>query len=154
MRKNGGSIKVVCENRRARHDYDIEEIYEAGIALEGTEVKSLREGRANLKGSYAVIREGEAWLVDSHISPYAPAGGENHDPDRERKLLLHKREIKRLLGKVKEKGLTLVPLRIYFKNGIAKVEIALAKGKKEYDKRESLKRKEEQREKARLRRIR
>jgi SsrA-binding protein len=139
-------IKVVCQNKKARHDYEILEVFEAGMVLRGTEVKSLREGRANLKDSYARVRNGELFLVQSHISPYHHAYYDNHEPDRERKLLMHSREIKRLQGKTQEKGLTLVPLRIYFKDGKAKVELALARGKKIYDKREALKRKTEQRE--------
>lgn len=140
------NVKVVCQNKKARHDYQILEVIEAGMVLLGTEVKSLRHGRANLKDSYARIKEGELFLVQSHISPYTHAYYDNHQPDRVRKLLVHKREIKRLQGKTQEKGLTLVPLRIYFKDGKAKVELALARGKKIYDKRESLKRKTEERE--------
>ena len=133
--------KIVAQNRRARRDYFIEETYEAGIALKGTEVKALREGRVNLQDGYAQIKDGEVYLINVHISPYAFGNRYNHDPLRDRKLLLHKREIRRLLGKVKEKGFTLIPLSIYFKGGKAKVELALVKGKKLYDKRESLKRK-------------
>lgn len=138
--------KTVCVNRKARHDYFIEERYEAGLVLLGSEVKSLRDGRANLKDSYARIVRGEAFLVNTHISPYPAANRFNHDPTRTRKLLLHKKEIRRLTGKVKERGLTLIPLRLYFKNGRAKVELGLARGKKLYDKRESLRRKAAQRE--------
>jgi SsrA-binding protein len=139
-------MKVVCTNRKARHDYEIVETYEAGIVLKGTEVKSLREGRANLKDSYAKIKDGEIFLLNAHISPYAYGNVNNHDPERQRKLLMHKREIMRLLGKVKERGYTLVPLSIYFdKNNRAKVELALAKGKSSYDKRESIKRRDEKR---------
>jgi SsrA-binding protein len=140
------NIKVVCQNKKARFDYHILEVIEAGMVLLGTEVKSLRQGRANLKDSYARIRGGELFLMQAHISPYTHAYYDNHEPDRARKLLVHKREIKRLTGKTLEKGLTLVPLRIYFKDGKAKVELALARGKRSYDKRESLKRKTEQRE--------
>ena len=143
--KNIG-IKLVCQNRKAFHDYEIVETVEAGLVLVGTEVKSLREGRANLKDSYARIKRGEAFLYDLHISAYTHATYDNHDPERVRKLLLHRQEIKRLLGKTQEKGFALIPLKIYFKEGRAKVEIALARGKKAYDKRESLKRKEEARE--------
>ena len=139
-------IKVVCQNKKARYDYEIIEVIEAGMVLLGTEVKSLRQGRANLKDSYARIKNGELFLMQSHISPYTHAYYDNHEPDRVRKLLVHKREIKRLQGKTQEKGLTLVPLRIYFKDGRAKVELALARGKRSYDKRETLKRKTEQRE--------
>ena len=143
--KNTG-IKLVCQNRKAFHDYEIVETVEAGLVLVGTEVKSLRDGRANLKDSYARIKRGEAFLYGLHISAYTHAYYDNHDPERVRKLLLHCQEIKRLLGKTQEKGFALIPLKIYFKEGKAKVEIALARGKKAYDKRESLKRKEETRE--------
>ena len=140
------NIKIVCQNKKARYDYEILEVIEAGMVLLGTEVKSLRQGRANLKDSYARVKDGELFLMQSHISPYSHAYHDNHDPDRVRKLLVHKREIKRLQGKTQEKGLTLVPLKIYFKNGKAKVELGLARGKRTYDKRETLKRKTEQRE--------
>jgi SsrA-binding protein len=133
-------------NRRARHDYFIEESLEAGLVLTGSEVKSLRAGKAQLKDSYGHIKKGELWLFNAHISEYSPSAQFGHDPVRSRKLLLHKREIERLIGKVKEKGLTLVPLRIYFKNGRAKVEIGLGRGKKLYDKRESIKERETRRE--------
>ena len=133
-------------NRQARHNYFIDETYEAGLVLVGSEVKSLRDGKANLSDSYAQIRKGEAFLINSHISPYAGANQFNHEPTRTRKLLLHAREIARLTGKTKERGLTLIPLRLYFKHGRAKVEIALARGKKLYDKRETLRRKVAQRE--------
>jgi SsrA-binding protein len=139
-------IKIVCQNKKARHDYHIIEVMEAGMVLVGTEVKSLREGRANLKDSYARIRDGELYLVQAHISPYSHASLDNHDPERARKLLVHKRELKRLTGKTQEKGLTLVPLKIYFKDGKAKIELALASGKKSYDKRETLKRQTQKRE--------
>jgi len=140
------NIKVVCQNKKARYDYEIIEVIEAGMVLLGTEVKSLRQGRANLKDSYARIKDGELFLMQCHISPYTHAYYDNHEPDRVRKLLVHKREIKRLQGKTQEKGLTLVPLRIYFKDGKAKVELALGRGKRSYDKRETLKRKTEERE--------
>jgi SsrA-binding protein len=133
--------KLICQNKKARHNYSIEDTYEAGIALMGTEVKSLREGRANLGDSYGKIKNGEVFLVDAHISPYSHANRFNHDPLRTRKLLLHKKEIRRLIGKVQEKGFTLIPLRLYFSDGKAKVELALGKGKKLFDKRETLKRK-------------
>jgi SsrA-binding protein len=140
MGKDG--IKVVCQNRKAWHEYNIEDRYEAGMVLTGPEVKSLRDGRVNLKDGYVDIRDGEAWLHNVHISPYPFATNTARvDPLRTRKLLLHKKEIAKLAGKTIERGYTLVPLKIYFKNGKAKVEIALAKGKKLYDKRESLKRK-------------
>ena len=142
----GEGEKVVCVNRKARHDYSIEETCEAGLVLQGSEVKSLRDGKANLKDSYARIDKGEAFLLNAHISAYPAANRFNHDPTRTRKLLLHAREIRRLTGKVKERGLTLVPLKLYFKNGRAKVELALARGKKLYDKREALRRKSVERE--------
>lgn len=128
-------IQVVAENRKARHDYHIEETFEAGLVLTGTEVKSLRLGRAQLREGYAAIDRGEAYLYNVHISPYDQGNRYNHDPLRRRKLLLHKGEIMRLLGRVREKGYTLVPLRVYFKRGKAKLELGLARGKKVYDKR-------------------
>nr|WP_027717461.1 SsrA-binding protein SmpB [Desulfovirgula thermocuniculi] len=131
--------KVVTVNRRARHDYHILETYEAGIVLTGTEVKSLRAGRANLQDSYARVENGELFLYNMHISPYDQGNRFNHEPKRTRKLLMHKREIMRLLGKSREKGLTLVPLKVYFnERGKAKVELALARGKKAIDKREDI----------------
>ena len=138
--------KIICVNRQARHNYFIDETYEAGIVLVGSEVKALRDGKANLVDSYAQIRHGEAFLINTHISPYAGANQFNHEPTRTRKLLLHAREIERLTGKTKERGLTLIPLKLYFKAGRAKVELGLARGKKLYDKRESLRRKVAQRE--------
>ncbi|MGQ9508897.1 MAG: SsrA-binding protein SmpB [Thermodesulfobacteriota bacterium] len=138
--------KIICQNKRAWHDYFIEDRYEAGVSLLGSEVKSLREGKVSLGDSYAKIKNGEVFLVDAHISPYPYANKFNHDPLRPRKLLLHKREIRRLTGKVQEKGFTLIPLRLYFSNGKVKVELGLAKGKKQYDKRETLKRKANERE--------
>ncbi len=143
--------RLVCQNKKAYHDYEIIEKMEVGIVLVGTEVKSLREGRANLKDSYAKVRKGEVFLYGLHISPYSHASFDNHDPERTRKLLLHAYEIKRLTGKTQERGLSLIPLKIYFSKGKVKVEIALAQGKKLYDKRESLKKKEERRELDRLR---
>jgi SsrA-binding protein len=139
-------MKTVCQNRKAYHDYSIHEKYEAGIVLLGTEVKSLREGRANLKDSYVAFKDGEAFLMNCHISPYSHGNIMNHDPLRTRKLLFHKKEIEKLLGKVAEKGYTLVPLRIYFKGPYAKVEVALAKGKRVYEKRERIKEREVKRE--------
>lgn len=139
-------VKVVCENRKARHDYFILETFEAGMVLTGTEVKSLRAGRGNLKESYARVENGELWLYDMHISPYEQGNRFNHEPKRPRKLLMHKGEIMRLWGRTREKGLTLVPLRCYFKDGRAKVEIALAKGKKLYDRREEIAAREAKRE--------
>lgn len=138
--------KVLCTNRKARHDYHIEETLEAGIALQGTEVKSLRAGKANLKDSYAGLEGGEVYLYNCHISPYEAASRFNHEPLRTRKLLLHRREIRRLVGKVQEKGLTLVPLSMYLEKGKVKVELALARGKKLYDKREDLRRRAAERE--------
>jgi len=143
--------KIIAENRKARYDYHIDEKFEAGMVLKGTEVKSLRQGRANLKDSYARIKNGEVFVHQMHISPYPFAYYDNHDPLRPRKLLLHKREIKRLNVKVNEKGLTLIPLKMYFKNGKAKISIALARGKRKYDKRESIRRREESREMERTR---
>jgi SsrA-binding protein len=139
-------IKVVTENRKARHDYHIEETYEAGIALQGTEVKSLRLGQANLRDSFARVENGEVILYNAHISPYDKGSRFNHDPKRQRKLLLHKSEIRRLIGKTQQQGLTLIPLKIYFRRGLAKVELALAKGKKLHDKRQDLAAKDAQRE--------
>jgi len=136
---------VICSNRKARHLYEILDTVEAGIALLGPEVKSLREGRASLGEAYARIRGGEMFLVGLHISPYEQAGRANPDPVRERKLLLHRSEIARLAGKVRERGYTLVPLRMYFRGGRAKVELALGRGKRAYDKRETIRRREEDR---------
>lgn len=147
----GKAVRLVCQNKKARHDYEIVETFEAGMVLLGTEVKSLREGRANLKDSYARVKKGEVYLYGLHISPYTHASYDNHEPERVRKLLLHRYEIKRMLGKTQERGFSLIPLKIYFKEGKAKAELALARGKKLYDKRESLKRKEEAREMDRLR---
>jgi SsrA-binding protein len=143
-------IKVICKNRKARFNFEIEDTFEAGIALLGSEVKSLRMGKANLSDSYARIEGGEILLVDAHISPYDQAGRQNHDPLRRRKLLLHKREIKRLVGKVAAKGFSLIPLKLYFKNGKIKLELALARGKKAFDKREAIRKKDERRELERL----
>jgi len=139
-------IKIVATNKTAYHNYDIIETYEAGIVLKGTEVKSLREGGCNLKDSFVRIDNGEAYLYNCYIAPYKPAGKLQHDPYRKRKLLLHKREILKLMGKVQEKGLTIVPTKVYFKNGKAKVEIALAKGKAKYEKRQAIKERELKRE--------
>ena len=139
-------MKIVCQNRKAYHDYEILETYEAGMVLVGTEVKALREGRANLKDSYVIIKEGEAWLLNCHISPYSHGNIMNHDPTRTRKLLFHKSELKKLMGKVAQKGYTLVPLKIYFKGPWAKVEVALARGKKQYEKRDRIKEREARRE--------
>jgi SsrA-binding protein len=146
-----GQIKIIAENRKARRDYFIVDQFEAGMVLTGTEVKSLRQGRANLKDAYARIKDGEVFVYQLHIAPYPFAYYDNHDPLRPRKLLLHKNEIKRLYGKINEKGHTLIPLRIYFKNGKVKILLALAKGKRKYDKREAIRRRDEQREMDRAR---
>jgi SsrA-binding protein len=138
--------KLISQNRKARHDYTIEDVYEAGMVLQGTEVKSLREGRASLVDSYATVRDGEVWLENLHIPEYTQGTWTNHEPRRRRKLLLHRQEIAKLVGKTKESGLTLVPLSLYFKDGKAKVEIALARGKRSYDKRQSLAARDAQRE--------
>ena len=138
--------KNVAENRKAFHDYHILETYEAGVALVGTEVKSIREGNVNLRDSFARVEDGEVFIYNVHISPYSHRGYADHEPLRRRKLLLHRSEIKKLIGKTVEKGMTLVPTRLYFKNGRVKVAVSLAKGKKEYDKRETIKRREADRE--------
>ncbi|MEO0538976.1 MAG: SsrA-binding protein SmpB [Cyanobacteria bacterium P01_A01_bin.123] len=139
--------KVIADNRQARYLYEILETYEAGIQLKGTEVKSIRDGKVNLRDGYASIRDEEAWLHNVHVSPHDTTNkAYNHDPKRSRKLLLHKQEIRKLIGKVEQKGLTLVPLKMYLKRGIVKINIGLAKGKKVHDKRESLKRKQSQRD--------
>ena len=138
--------KVVATNRKARHDYEIVDTFECGIVLRGSEVKSLRDAQVQLKDGYADIRDGEVWLERVHIAPYSFAVGGGHDPERPRKLLLHRREIERLLIKVNEVGLTLVPLQIYFKDGKAKVELALAKGRRTYDKRQKIRERMEKRE--------
>jgi len=143
---NTNHIKIITENRKARHNYFIEETYEAGMVLLGTEVKSLRLGRVNLKDSYARINKGEVFVHQLHISAYPFAYYNNHDPLRKRKLLLHRYEIKKLYGKVNEKGFSLIPLKIYFQNGKAKLTLALARGKRKYDKRESIRRRDEQRD--------
>ena len=140
--------KVVASNRKAYHDYEILETHEAGIALRGTEVKSLRESQVNFKDCYAAIDNGVAWLVGCYIAPYHHGSDANHDPERKRKLLLHRREIERLIGKVAERGLTLIPLRLYFKGGRAKCELGLARGRKLHDKRASIREREAKREMA------
>ncbi|MCH7679873.1 SsrA-binding protein SmpB [candidate division KSB1 bacterium] len=134
--------KIITINRKARHEYQVLDTLEAGIVLAGTEVKALRDGRANLKDSYANVKDGEVFLYNIHISPYDFGNINNHDPIRVRKLLLHKKEIKKLIGKTQEKGLTLIPLKLYFKNGKVKVQLALAKGKKVYDKRQDIAKRE------------
>jgi SsrA-binding protein len=138
--------KLIATNKKAFHDYFILEKIEAGISLLGTEVKAIREGRLNLKDSYALVRAGEVFLINCHISPYSHGNRENHEPTRARKLLLHSREIRRLIGKTQEKGLTLIPLRVYLKRGKVKFELGVAKGKKLFDKRETARRKEADKE--------
>ena len=138
--------RPIASNRKAYHNFDILETHEAGLVLRGTEVKALRDGRADLKESYARIEGNEAWLLGCHVSPYAQGNRANHEPLRPRKLLLHRREINRLLGRVMEKGLTLIPLRLYFKGGRVKVELGLARGRKTVDKRHAIREREEQRE--------
>ena len=140
------SSQPIADNRKAFHDYHILETFEAGIALLGTEVKGIREGQANLRDSFARIEKGEIWLFNVHINPYSHRGYVDHAPLRARKLLLHRDEIRKLVGKTVERGMTLVPVRMYFKNGRVKVAISLAKGKKEYDKRETIKKREVDRE--------
>jgi SsrA-binding protein len=142
-------IESIAKNRRARHDYAILDTYEAGIVLTGSEVKSLRDGKANLSDAYGIVRNGEIYILNLHISPYERASYNNHEPTRTRKLLLHKREIGRLIGAIERQGLTLIPLELYFKRGIAKVAMALGKGKKLHDKREDAKARDADREIAR-----
>jgi SsrA-binding protein len=142
-------IESIAKNRRARHDYTILDTFEAGLVLTGSEVKSLRDGKANLSDSYGIVRDGELFIINLHISVYERASYNNHEPTRTRKLLLHKREIGRLIGAIERQGLTLIPLELYFKRGIAKVAIALGKGKKQHDKREDAKAKDADREIAR-----
>jgi len=137
MKKKKG-VQPVVENRKARHEYHIEETYEAGMVLVGTEVKSLRMGKGNLQDAYAVVKSGEVWVNNFHISPYEQGNQFNHDPKRPKKLLLHKSEIRRLLSMQREKGFTLIPLKIFFKHGLAKVDLAVAVGKKLYDKRQDI----------------
>ncbi|UTR15960.1 SsrA-binding protein SmpB [Salipaludibacillus sp. LMS25] len=138
--------KLIAQNKKARHDFHIEETYEAGMVLTGTEIKSIRNRRVNMKDSFARVAQGEAWLHNLHISPYEQGNRYNHDPVRTRKLLLHRKQISQLIGLTQQKGYTLVPLKIYIKNGVAKVLIGLGKGKKKYDKREDLKQKDAKRE--------
>jgi SsrA-binding protein len=143
---DGEGRKIVASNRKARHDYEIVDTYECGIVLKGSEVKSLRAGQVQLKDAYAEFRGGDLWLENMHIAPYQFARGGGHDPERARKLLLHKHELERLIGKINEAGLTLVPLSIYFTHGLAKVEMALGKGRRRYDKRQAIRAREEKRE--------
>ncbi len=149
---NTNHNKIVTENRKARYNYFIEDTYEAGMVLLGTEVKSLRLGRANLSDSYAKIKKGEVYIYQMHIGLYPFAYFDNHDPLRPRKLLLHTNEIKKLYGKVNEMGFSLIPLNVYFKNGKAKMTLALARGKRKYDKRETIKKRDEKRDMDRIRR--
>ena len=147
MNDKSESYKVITDNRKARFLYEILETYEAGIQLMGTEVKSIRGGKINLQDGYALIRNGEVWLINVHISPYTTSSQYfNHDPRRTRKLLLHRQEIRKLIGKVEQQGLTLVPLKMYLKRGLVKVSIGLGKGKKLHDKREDVKRRDDQRD--------
>ncbi len=140
------AVKTIATNRKARHDYHIDDTFEAGMVLTGTEIKSIRAGRVNLRDSYATVKEGELWLLNAHIAPYDQGTYANHEPRRPRKLLMHRREINRIAGKLQEKGFTLVPLRLYLKNNLAKVELGLARGKKQYDKRAALRQRETRRE--------
>ena len=140
------TIKVVATNRKAFHEYFISDTFEAGVALVGSEIKSIRAGRVSLQDGYVSFEQGEAWLLNVHIAQYDPASRQNHDPKRRRKLLLHRREIDRLAGKVQEKGFTVIPTRLYLKDGRAKVEIGLAKGKRLYDKREAIAKRDSQRQ--------
>ena len=143
----GDGYRVVSDNRQARYLYEILETYEAGIQLVGTEVKSIKAGKVNLQDGYALIKNGEAWLLNAHISPYNASGQYfNHEPRRNRKLLLHRQELRKLIGKVEQQGLTLVPLKMYLKRGWVKVSLALAKGKKVHDKRETIKQRQDQRD--------
>ena len=154
MKTGDGGEKIVCVNKKARHEYEILDTLEGGLALLGTEVKSLRAGQASIAESFAVVDRGEVWLIDCQIQPYAFGNLNNHEPKRKRKILLHRREIAKLTGKVKEKGLSLIPLKIYFKKGIAKVELGVGRGKKLHDKRETIKRRDAVREAAREMRVR
>src|SRR5438034_4107969 len=146
MPSQGDGDHTIANNRRARHDYEILETIEAGLVLRGTEVKSLRGSHVTFKDAFATIRNNEAWLVGCHINPYSHGTDANHEPERDRKLLLHRKEISRLTGKVAERGLTLIPMRLYFKSGRAKLEIGLARGKKLHDKRSALRERETKRE--------
>jgi SsrA-binding protein len=144
--KKDDGLKVLATNRKAHHDYSIEETYEAGVALTGTEIKSVRAGSLNLRDSYAQVRNGELWLMNVHVAPYEPASRQNVDPYRDRKLLMHHKEILRLFGRVQEKGLTLIPLRVYLKKNRAKVELGLGRGKRQYDKRDAIAKRDSERE--------
>ena len=148
--KTKSGLKIISNNRKARYNYFFEEFFEAGIVLKGSEVKSLRDGKANISESYAIDEKGEFFLVNSHIPSYKESSYNNHDPKRNRKLLFNKREINKLIGKINREGLTLIPTKLYFKRGKAKIEIAVAKGKKQYDKRHSKKKRDWERERARF----
>ena len=152
--KSNDEIEVVARNKRARHEYAILETWECGLVLTGTEVKALRDGRANLTDAFGVVKDGEVFLLNAHIAPYEQGNQFNHEPTRTRKLLLHRREIRKLIGAVERQGLTLVPLELYFKNGKAKVVMALGKGKKLHDKRDDQKKREDERDMARAMRTR
>ncbi|NLG50465.1 MAG: SsrA-binding protein SmpB [Chloroflexi bacterium] len=141
-----GGNRLIASNRKAYHDYFIDETLEAGLVLVGSEIKSIRAGRVNLRDSYVTIRNGEAWLIGTHIAGYAEASYQDHDPNRDRKLLLHRREIDRWLGKAEQKGYTIVPLKLYLKDNRAKVEIGLARGKRQYDKRETIAKRDSERD--------
>jgi SsrA-binding protein len=143
---SGDGRHIVVSNRRARHEYEVLETHEAGLVLQGTEVKALRDGRANLQDAFARFDAGELWLHNLHISPYEPGNRFNHDPLRARKLLLHRREMRKMIGQVEQKGLTLIPLDLYFRRGVAKVTLGLVRGKKLHDKREDLRRRDQERE--------
>jgi SsrA-binding protein len=147
--ENAPNIQSVARNRRASHEYHILETWEAGLVLQGTEVKSLRDGKANINDAFGIVKDGAVWLLNMHVSPYEKGGYTNHEPARTRKLLLHQKEIRRLIGAVERQGLTLVPLEVYFKNGYAKVRLALAKGKQQHDKRQAVRERDAQREMAR-----
>ena len=148
--KTKSGLKIISNNRKARYNYFLEEFFEAGIVLKGSEVKSLRDGKANISESYAIDNKGELFLVNSHIPSYKESSYNNHDPKRNRKLLFNRREINKLMGRINREGLTLIPTKLYFKKGKAKIEIAVAKGKKQYDKRHSKKRRDWERERARF----
>jgi SsrA-binding protein len=152
--KPESEFQSIAKNRQARHDYSIIETWEAGIVLTGTEVKALREGKANISDAYGIVTNGEIFLLNLHISPYERGGYVNHEPNRTRKLLLHRKEIRRLIGAVEREGLTLIPLELYFKKGKAKVALALGKGKKLHDKRETARQRDADREMARALRVR
>ena len=146
MAQEGAGTKLIAQNRKARHDYLIEDTYEAGLMLVGTEVKSCRAGKVSLTDAYAAVKDGEAWLLQAHIAPYSHGNRDNHDPLRPRKLLLHRNEIEKLQSAVAQDGRTLIPLRLYFKHGLAKAEIAIARGKRAYDKRQSVAKRDAQRQ--------